>query len=130
MSDCCYSGAWVKECADLLDKDDIKCGHDAKRHGIFIKVFAACLPNESAYDKFYVRCEGIKMCTYNELKTITFAKHRRLHFEGLSQTTLGVDFTRNNTCISNDKGGCSCYTTWPKYVADLLEERKSGDYLL
>ena len=61
VTDCCYSGAWVEECAKLLDRDDIKCGHDSKREKIYIKVFASCLPNE-ALDKFYTECGG-SICT-------------------------------------------------------------------
>ena len=130
VTDCCYSGSWVEECARLLDKDGIKCCHIAKDQRIYIKVFAACLPSETAYDKYYTHCEGVKLHS----KTIKFAEHRRLRYKSstASQTTLGVDFTKSDSsvCLLGTNGKCTHYATWPEYVQRLITRESSDDYLV
>ena len=49
VSDCCYSGNWVKDCAKTLDRLGISpCGHRAREQGILVKVFASCQPDQKA----------------------------------------------------------------------------------
>ena len=136
VTDCCYSGAWVVECARLLDRDGIKCGHDAKLSQIYIKIFAACLPNEEAYDKFYTECKGVKLQPNGASRTVVFAEHRSLEDKSRTsyQTTLGVDFTQTNECIKQEDGNCiHCRTSmtlyWTKLVQRLTENQHSGKYL-
>ena len=129
VTDCCHSGAWVVECARLLDNDDIKCFHAAKENKVYIKVFAACLPDEKAYDRFYTKCKGVKLY---DSKKIVFAKHRKLYLKDKdkkSQTTFGVDFTRNDGCVVDHNGKCHCHT-WTKNVKSLLKQSYSYDYLI
>ena len=135
VTDCCYSGSWVVECARLLDRDSIKCGNNAKRQKVYIKVFAACLPNEQAYDKFYTQYKGVKLHSYSDYsKTIRFAKYRTLHDKDYkySQTTLGVDFTNDDMCILDGDGKCArcTFTTWTEHVEHLLEQNRSHNYLV
>ena len=134
VTDCCYSGAWVVECARLLDKHGIKCGHGAKRKRVYIKVFAACLPGEPAYDKFYTKCKGVKLHKHDDhSKSIAFAEHQELQWKSPSkgsQTTLGVDFTRDDLCVLNQRGRCSCHSTWSKHVRRLLRQNSSDRYLI
>lgn len=134
VTDCCYSGAWVVECARLLDRDGVKCSHDAKDSQMYIKVFAACLPSEAAYDMFYTQCKGVKLQSYfaDYSKTIEFAEHRRLHKgSDYSQTTLGVDFTENDSmCILNKDGKCTRYATWTEYLERLIKQDSSHSYLV
>lgn len=136
VSDCCYSGSWVKDCAQLLDRKDIKCGHDAERKKVFIKVFTACLSNEKAFDKFYTKCRGVKLLSTAEStrRTIAFAEHRKLVYksENESQTTLGVDFTRTDRCILGEDRKCIPHDrlTWTKLVQQLTEEGCSENYLI
>ena len=139
VTDCCYSGAWVVECARLLDEDDIKCSHDAKREQVYIKVFASCLPDELAYDKFYSKHKGVKLHRHNyQSKSIQFAEHRVLHWTSLSrrkrysQTTFGVDFTHDNheVCISGGDGKCTRHSTLTNYVQNLLQSHHSEYYLI
>ena len=141
VTDCCYSGAWVVECAKLLDKDGINCSHTAKRQRTYIKVFASCLPEESATDKFYTQCQGVRLHSSSDRrKTIVFAQHRKLQVkyhgktngeQTVSQTTLGVDFTwsKSNDCILQDEG-CTCCSTWERKVKCLCEEGRTHRYLL
>ena len=132
VTDCCYSGSWVKDCARLLDRNDIMCGHDAKFHQVFIKVFASCLPNEQAWDKVYTECEGVKLHSDGSKKSIVFAEHRRLEFKPGSycQTTLGMDFTRTDQCISDGNGKCIHRRIWTLLVHRLIEENCSENYLI
>ncbi len=47
VTDCSYSGCWVKEAMTFMDEQDVgPCGHAAKEKGILVKVFASCLANE------------------------------------------------------------------------------------
>ena len=141
VSDCCYSGAWVVECAQLLDEDGIKCGHTAEHRNMYIKVFAACLPNETAYDKYYTQCKGVKLRSHPigysktiNSKTVIFAEHRKIHRKSSpdSQTTLGVDFTKNDSsmCLLDGGGKCTHYETWTEYVQRLVTLKCSHKYLV
>lgn len=137
VTDCCYSGSWVVECARLLDNDGISCGHIAKHERIYIKVFAACLPNESAYDKFYTHCQGVKLQSQRDhSKSIMFAEHRKLRIQHkdreYSQTTLAVDFTADGECIKDMEGEYCCRSNWPwsTQVQCLIEEdHQKNEYL-
>ena len=54
ISDCCYSGNWVRECAKTLDRLGIPpCGHRAREQGILVKVFASCQPDQKAAEPSY-----------------------------------------------------------------------------
>ena len=54
LTDCCYSGHWVRECAKTLDSLGIPpCGHRARENGALVKVFASCQPDEEAAEPCY-----------------------------------------------------------------------------
>ena len=45
VSDCYYSGQWVYTCAEMLDNMGIPpCGHEARKRGILLKVYAPAIP--------------------------------------------------------------------------------------
>ncbi len=47
ITDCSYSGHWVRQCMELMDGEGISpCGHSAREKGILIKVLASCQPTE------------------------------------------------------------------------------------
>ena len=121
----------MEECAKLLDRDGIKCGHEATKNQIFLKVFASCLPSELAYDKFYTECSGVKLHPNDGRRTIAFAEHRKLMYksEKGSQTTLGVDFTRTDWCLLDKHGKCH-RPTWAKLMQLLTKEDYSKKYLI
>ena len=49
ISDCSYSGNWVRECAKLYDKEGIlPCGHHSRERGLLINVFASCQSHQEA----------------------------------------------------------------------------------
>ena len=61
ISDCCYSGHWVRDCAKTLDSLRIPpCGHRARENGALIKVFASCQPDEEAGEPCY-STEAVKI---------------------------------------------------------------------
>ena len=132
VSDCCFSGSWVVECARLLDKDELKCSHAAKDSQIYIKVFAACLPSQKAYDTWYTKQKGVKYHGDTHSKIIKFAEHRKLGHGINTQTTLAVDFTHdNNMCILSGDQKCWCRClNWTKYVQNLCNKHRSVKYLI
>ena len=68
MSDCCYSGHWVRECAKTLDSLRIPpCGHRARENGALVKVFASCQPDEEAGEPCY-SIEAVKIDTDGSIK--------------------------------------------------------------
>ena len=47
VSDCSYSGCWVRDCMEFLDEQGVQpCGHKAREKGMIIKVYASCKLNE------------------------------------------------------------------------------------
>ena len=49
VCDCCYSGKWVRDCAEILDETGLpSCGHHLRENGILLKVFCACRADELA----------------------------------------------------------------------------------
>ena len=43
VSDCSYSGRWVRDCMEFLDEQGVQpCGHKAREKGILIKIIASC----------------------------------------------------------------------------------------
>ena len=47
ISDCSYSGSWIRDSMAFLDEQGVgPCGHAAKEKGIFVKLFTSCQANE------------------------------------------------------------------------------------
>ena len=47
ITDCSYSGCWVRACMEFLDEQGVQpCGHKAREKGILLKVYASCLPSQ------------------------------------------------------------------------------------
>ena len=47
VSDCSYSGCWVKVCEKFLDDHGVQpCGHKARDKEMLIKVYASCFPSQ------------------------------------------------------------------------------------
>ena len=91
ISDCSYSGSWVKEGMAFMDEQGVgPCGHVAKEKGILVKVFASCLANEIPAELAFSTHSG-----KNDTKTgrITVAKgwfKKEVH-DG--QHPTGMDYT-------------------------------------
>lgn len=49
VSDCSYSGSWVKECSSAMDELGIpSCGHHTREAGLLLKVYCSCKENQTA----------------------------------------------------------------------------------
>ena len=79
VSDCSYSGCWVRDCMEFLDEQGVQpCGHKAREKGMVIKVAASCrfneIPTEYCYSVSGIRNEestGVMRCKMSKslLKT-------------------------------------------------------------
>ncbi len=91
VSNCSYSGFWVKEAMKFLDEHGVgPCGHTAKEKGILVKVYASCLANEIPAElAFSTRC------AQNDKNTGTVQYNITLRGEEIhhGQHTSGLDFT-------------------------------------
>ena len=94
VSDCCYSGNWVIDCAKTLDRLGIPpCGHRARVQGILVKVFASCQPDQKATEP----CHSVEAVTVlNERIVGTHAK------ELTQQRSARFDGTRLTCCRAPD----------------------------
>ena len=92
ICDCCYSGQWIQRCGEALDSMSIgACGHQAREHCILMKISAACLPSETAWDTHY-SSDGVTLGSDGRLAFYIGIENtiNRLHF---SWTSLRLDAT-------------------------------------
>ena len=104
VSDCCYAGQWVHRSVEKLDRLKVgACGHKARAAGLILKIFAACQPNETAFDGVYtkecVSIEPTKSLMLFYFKAVEIKQHSRF------QTPFGIDTTKI-TCFSDNKKLC------------------------
>ena len=127
FSDCCYSGQWVVDCAKCLDEMGIgACGHQAIKHGILLKVFTSCQPNQRATLGGYVAQKGILF--YEKDQNICFYSFKKLSD---TQTSYGVDFTKIKCFqLEGPTAPCrlpdipaKCSWKWEDIIALELEKR-------
>ena len=60
VSDCSYSGCWVRDCMEFLDEQGVQpCGHKAREKGMVIKVMASYksieIPTKFCYSTSSIR---------------------------------------------------------------------------
>ena len=108
VSDCCFAGSWVHECAKILDQMGIPaCGHQAKNESILLKVYTSCQPDQKAADPCYsLHVES------QEDGAIWF-----LYGDAISQTqtTCCRDFTRI-LCFSEPDEECKLHELPAKWT--------------
>ena len=101
-SDCCFSGNWIQRCAEVLDSLGIgACGHQAKGEGILMKIGAACLPDQIAYDTYYSR-NGVAPTSDGAM---SFWVKKEIGSAQNKQTALFMDFT-DVRCVSVPEESC------------------------
>ena len=89
VTDCSYSGNWVKACSQYLDEQGVQpCGHSAKDKGIFLKVYASCKPTEVAA----TLCFSVQAAHNDKNKGIMSYYLGEKIKE--TQHSFGLDFTR------------------------------------
>ena len=118
ITDCCYSGQWMIDCAKTLDSLGIPpCGHRAREQGILVKVFVSCQPDQKAAEPCY-SMEGV---TVADDKTLTFEKKELAH-----QTPTHCDGTKLTCCRGPDESCCSDEAfknwTWQEALDDRIWE--------
>ena len=131
VSDCCYAGCWVRDCAVALDNMGIEpCGHKAIEKGILLKVYTSCEPHQKAADPSF-SIAGI--CVRPNGK-MGFDNKKKLSEK---QTTWAVDFTRA-TCFVKAEDPCQLHTlprgwTWQDFATgdyakhvQLMRQNESG----
>ena len=91
ISDCSYSGNWVRECAKVYDEQGIlACGHHSRERGLLINAFASCKAYQEATILAYVneamevRVKDV-MCWPNKTlssgQTTTYGDFTTIHCE-------------------------------------------------
>lgn len=102
VSDCSYSGNWIKQCAEKLDEKGIPaCGHHARKEGILLQIFPSCKANEKATINCFAE-EGI----------VVVSDGLRFNCKTLSsgQTSLRGNFRRLR--CSSESGPCDVSSKW------------------
>ena len=114
VSDCSYSGNWIKDCVNTLDDLGIpSCGHHTREQGILLKVFSSCKSNEVATVTSFIN----EAVTVNEkIQCLTFYVPKKL---STRQNTAYGDF-RLIRC-SKATGSCEIHSMWKNYL--LLDSR-------
>ncbi len=119
VSDCSYSGCWVKEAMTLMDEQDVgPCGHAAKEKGILVKVYASCQDNEIPAELAFST-----HCAQNDKNTGTlsyFIKLREKIHDG--QHTSALDFTTVQ-CKSKIDEPCTMApgSTWQQWSRKIMK---------
>lgn len=103
VSDCSYSGNWIRDCVKKLDEIGIpSCGHHTREQGILLKVFASCKEKEESKVMVFAK-EGIGIGKSNGI--VYFQKKL-----SSGQTTGYGDF-RLIRCSTPDLP-CEIVSTW------------------
>jgi hypothetical protein len=62
VSDCSYSGQWIKDCAVILDQIHLpSCGHYTRAEGLLLKIFTSCSANEERLSLMSCVSEAIQI---------------------------------------------------------------------
>ena len=115
VSDCSYSGSWVREAMTFMDEQGVgPCGHAAKEKGILIKVFASCQANEIP-----AKLAFSTHCAQNDKKTGQVSYKLTLCSSQVHdhQHPSGIDFTEIQ-CKHEIDQPCTMApgSTWQKWV--------------
>ena len=99
ICDCCFAGHWIQRCGEALDSMGIgACGHQAREHGILIKIGTSCQSDQTASDTCFAS-NGVRLGSEGRL---TFSICKDI---GPTQTTFFMDFTKAR-CFSKPKESC------------------------
>ena len=103
MSDCSYSGNWIRDCVKKLDEIGIpSCGHHTREQGILLKLFTSCKEKEESKVMVFAK-EGMAIGKSNGI--VYFQKKL-----SCGQTTGYGDF-RMIRCSKPDLP-CEISSTW------------------
>ncbi len=125
VSDCSFSGNWVKMAMEFLDKQEIgPCGHVAQEKKVLIKVLASCKANEIPVERtFAIHCATNDKNSGQLLWNLTTGQI------GDNQHAYGIDFTQIR-CKNNIDQPCTMHpgSTWRvwNYHIVLLQNEDKG----
>ena len=109
ITDCSYSGNWIKECAKKLDECGIlSCGHHTREQGILLKIFTSCQPNEEAILLTFCR-RGIRYSEVDKGVVVTYDEVIKPG-ENQAQYSLYTDF-RHIQCNKEPEQQCELDST-------------------
>ena len=105
ITDCSYSGHWVRQCMDFMDNEKISpCGHSARERGVLIKVLASCQPSEVPKKLTF------SVHSVNNEKNHGFLSFSATRYKGVrigdKQHSSGIDFT-TITCSTSLLDSCN-----------------------
>ena len=116
ISDCSYSGKWVRDCAKKLDEIGIpSCGHHTREQKILLKIFTACEENQEATISVLAKTIEVK-----DGKYMYFPGHGRQLDSG-QKSCLG-DF-RSIRCRSKSSEPCDITSLQMKWENRLFKGR-------
>ena len=110
ISDCSYSGNWIKECIKKLDERGIlSCGHHTRERGILLKIFTSCQPNEEATLLTYCKC-GIRYSEEDKGVVLKYDEEIKLEQAQNGQNPMYIDF-RHIYCYKQPEDQCELDST-------------------
>ncbi len=132
VSDCSYSGRWVKEAMTFMDAKGVgPCGHKADDKEILVKVYASCQEREVPTERVF----STQCITNDEVSgNMIFKIHLRgsmIHYQdpsGLDFTGIRCNRMINGNCNMNAR---STWSDWGNgeqiHVQAILAEGKRGN---
>ena len=115
VSDCSYSGNWVRECAKVYDEQGIlACGHHSRERGLLIAVSASCKAYQEATILTYVN-EAMEVI----VKDVKFLSNKTL---SSGQATTRGNFTKIS-CKSKPDEQCQVTRSNQTWENKLLSHR-------
>ena len=123
ISDCSYSGNWIKECAKKLDKHGIlSCGHHTRERGILLKIFTSCQPNEEATLLTHCRC-GIRYSEVDKGVLVKYDEEIKLEQAQKGQNPMYIDFRHINCCeLPENQCELESTCTWEDHLGNKREQ--------
>ena len=106
VSDCSYSGSWVKECMEFMDEQGVgPCGHVAKEKGILVELYASCLSFETSVEMaFSAHCakndKNTGTLSFGLPASLSCAQqiHECQHPSGINSTQVGCKNKIDEPC--------------------------------
>ena len=110
ISDCSYSGNWIKRCAMKLDECGIlSCGHHTREQRVLLKIFTSCQPNEEATLLTFCR-RGIRYSKEDKGVLLKYDEEIKLEQAQKGQNPMYIDF-RHIHCYELPEKQCELDST-------------------
>ena len=132
ISDCSYSGSWVREAMAFMDQQGVgPCGHAAKEKGILIKMFASCqdneIPAELAFSTHCVQNDKNTGQVSYKLTLCSNEVHDRQHPSGIDFTEIQCNHIEIDQPCTMAPGPESTWQKWTNAKRVILVTGKDKD---